>query len=516
MRTTAPADRHQGTNGTTTGPFEPLGPFRPFRPFGPEAEAAVKAADRDHVFHPWAAQDLVDPLAVAGAEGPYFWDYAGHRYLDFGSGLVHTNIGYQHPKVVAAIQEQAARLAAFPPSFAVDVRSEAARLIAERTPGDLDRIFFTTGGAEAVENAVRMARLHTGRTKVLSAYRSYHGATSTAINLTGDPRRWPSDTASAGVVHFWTPFLYRSPFYAATEAEECARALQHLQDTIAFEGPATIAAIVLETVPGTAGIMPPPPGYLAGVREICDRYGIVLVLDEVMAGFGRTGAWFAAEHYGVVPDLLTFAKGVNSGYVPLGGVAVSAEIAATFARRPYPGGLTYSGHPLACAAAVATIRVMEEEKVVEQAAALGENVLGPGLRELAARHPSVGEVRGLGAFWAVELVRDRATREPLVPYNATGAAAAPMAAFGAACREHGLWPFLAMNRTHVAPACNLSGARAEEGLAALDAALTVADTYTANTTYGGTHGTHGTHGTPYDLPHTGTPATVPPHLTETR
>lgn len=447
-------------------------------PHDPEAGAAVKAADRAHVFHSWSAQDLIDPLAVAGADGSYFWDHDGNRYLDFTSGLVFANIGYQHPAVVAAIQEQAAKLTTFAPAFAVDVRSEAARLIAERTPGDLDKIFFTNGGAEATENAVRMARLHTGRPKVLSAYRSYHGSTSTAINLTGDPRRWASDSGNAGVVRFWAPFLYRSPFYATTEAEECARALEHLESTIAFEGPATIAAIILETIPGTAGIMTPPPGYLAGVRELCDRHGIVFILDEVMAGFGRTGAWFAADHFDVVPDLLTFAKGVNSGYVPLGGVAISAAIADTFATRPYPGGLTYSGHPLACAAAVATLKVMAEEKIVENAAHIGETVLGPGLRALADRHPSVGEVRGQGVFWALDLVRDRETREPLVPYNATGEANAPMAAFAAACKKGGLWPFVNMNRTHAVPPCNVTEAEAKEGLTILDAALTVADEHT--------------------------------------
>ncbi|MGW8331489.1 aminotransferase class III-fold pyridoxal phosphate-dependent enzyme [Streptomyces sp. NPDC055897] len=444
----------------------------------PQAGAAVKAADRAHVFHSWSAQGLIDPLAVAGAEGSYFWDYEGNRYLDFTSGLVFTNIGYQHPKVVAAIQEQAATMTTFAPAFAVEARSEAARLIAERTPGDLDKIFFTNGGAEAVENAIRMARLHTGRHKVLSAYRSYHGGTNTAINLTGDPRRWASDSGSAGVARFWAPFLYRSPFHATTEAEECSRALRHLEDTIVFEGPGTIASVILESVPGTAGIMTPPAGYLPGVRELCDKYGIVLVLDEVMAGFGRTGEWFASEHYDVVPDLLTFAKGVNSGYVPLGGVAISREIAETFEHRPFPGGLTYSGHPLACAAAVATINVMEEEGVVEQAAHIGATVLEPGLREIAERHPSVGEVRGLGVFWALELVRSKETREPLVPYNATGADNAPMAAFGAACKKNGLWPFINMNRTHVVPPCNITEGEAKEGLAVLDEALTVADQYT--------------------------------------
>ncbi len=441
----------------------------------PERGAAVKAADRAHVFHSWSAQAVIDPLAVAGAAGSYFWDYEGNRYLDFSSQLVNTNIGHQHPKVVAAIQEQAGKLATFAPAFAIDVRSEAARLIAELTPGDLNKIFFTNGGAEAVENAVRMARLHTGRHKVLSTYRSYHGATAAAINLTGDPRRWPSDTGSAGVVHFWGPFLYRSRFHAATEAQECERALEHLEELIAFEGPQTIAAIILETVPGTAGIMVPPPGYLAGVREICDRYGIVFILDEVMAGFGRTGKWFAADHWDVTPDLMTFAKGVNSGYVPLGGVAICERIAETFAHRPYPGGLTYSGHPLACASAVATINAMREERIVENAAEIGERVLGPGLRELAARHECVGEVRGTGVFWALELVKDRATREPLVPYNASGADAAPMAEFAAACKRGGLWPFVNMNRTHVVPPCNVSEAEAKEGLAVLDAALSVVD-----------------------------------------
>ncbi|MEV6988993.1 aspartate aminotransferase family protein [Streptomyces sp. NPDC093228] len=444
----------------------------------PRAGAAVKAADRAHVFHSWSAQDLIDPLAVAAAEGSYFWDYDGNRYLDFTSGLVFTNIGYQHPKVVAAIQEQAATLTTFAPAFAVEARSEAARLIAERTPGDLDKIFFTNGGADAVEHAVRMARIHTGRPKVLSAYRSYHGGTQQAVNITGDPRRWASDGAAAGVVHFWAPFLYRSRFYAETEQQECERALEHLETTIAFEGPGTIAAVVLETIPGTAGIMVPPRGYLAGVRDLCDKYGIVFVLDEVMAGFGRTGEWFAADLFEVTPDLMTFAKGVNSGYVPLGGVAVSGRIAETFGKRPYPGGLTYSGHPLACAAAVATIDVMAQEGVVANAAVVGAQVIEPGLRELAERHPSVGEVRGVGMFWALELVKNRESREPLVPYNAAGEANAPMAAFAAAAKAHGLWPFVNMNRTHVVPPCTITETEAKEGLAALDAALSVADEHT--------------------------------------
>ena len=336
-------------------------------------------------------------------------------------------------------------------------------------------MFFTNGGAEATENAVRLARLHTGRHKVLATYRSYHGATATAITATGDPRRWPNEPTAIGVVHFWGPYPYRSAFHATSEAEECERALAHLRDTIVFEGPATVAAIILETVVGTNGILVPPPGYLAGVRAICDEFGIVMIADEVMAGFGRCGEWFAVDRWGVTPDLITFAKGVNSGYIPLGGVVISEEIAETFRDRVFPGGLTYSGHPLACAAAVASIQIFKEEGIIEHARSLGEDVIGPALLDLADRHPSVGEVRGLGVFWALELVRDRETREPLVPYNAVGAAAAPMAEFGAACRERGLWPFIHFNRTHVVPPCTITADEAREGIAILDAALDVAD-----------------------------------------
>jgi taurine---2-oxoglutarate transaminase len=442
-------------------------------------EAQVRRDDRAHVFHSWSAQGLIDPLPIASAQGSYFTDYSGKRYLDFSSQLVNVNIGYQHPRMVAAIQEQAARLTTISPAFANDARSEAARLISELAPGDLNRVFFTNGGAEATENALRMARLHTGRHKVMAAYRSYHGATAGAIALTGDPRRWPSEPGMPGIVRYWGPYLYRSAFHSQTEEEESARALQHLRDLVTVEGPQTIAAIILETVVGTNGILVPPPGYLAGVRALCDEFGIVLIADEVMAGFGRCGEWFAVDHWGVAPDLITFAKGVNSGYVPLGGVIISDRIAATFDQRPYPGGLTYSGHPLACASAVASIEIFKDEGIIEHARDLGQDVIGPQLRALADRHPSVGEVRGLGVFWALELVRDRATREPLVPYNAGGADAAPMNEFTAACKQRGLWPFTHFNRTHVVPPCTTSADEVLEGIAILDEALTVADSYYA-------------------------------------
>jgi taurine--2-oxoglutarate transaminase len=329
-------------------------------------------------------------------------------------------------------------------------------------------VFFTNGGADANEHAIRMARLHTGRLKVLSTYRSYHGGTHLAVNVTGEPRRWPSDHGAAGTVHFFGPFLYRSAFHATSQEEECERALEHLEQVIALEGPQTIAAIMLESIPGTAGIMVPPPGYLTGVRDLCDRHGIVLIADEVMSGFGRAGRWFAIELDDVVPDLLTFAKGVNSGYVPLGGVAISEDIAATFAERAYPGGLTYSGHPLACAAVVATIRTMEDDRIVERAAALGEEVFRPGLEELAARHEWIGEVRGTGAFWAVELVSDRATRAPLAPY---GSSSPEMNAIVAACKRRGLLPFANFNRIHLVPPLTSTTAEVREAIGILDEAI---------------------------------------------
>jgi taurine---2-oxoglutarate transaminase len=439
----------------------------------PARGAEVLAADRAHVFHSWSAQGTLRPLPIARAEGSYFWDYDGHRYLDFSSQLVNTNLGHQHPKVTAAIAEQAARLATVAPQHAVDVRGQAAARIAAVAPDGMQKVFFTNGGADANENAIRMARLHTGRDKVLSFYRSYHGNTGAAITSTGDPRRWPNEYAT-GHVHFFGPYLYRTSFWATTEQEECQRALEHLEQVITFEGPATIAAVLIETIVGTAGVLVPPPGYLAGVRALCDRYGIVYIADEVMCGFGRTGAWFAFEHYGVVPDLITFAKGSNSGYVPVGGVIISDEIAATFDERVFPGGLTYSGHPLACASIVASIDAMKDEHVLENATRIGADVLGPGLAELAARHPVIGEVRGLAVFWALDLVSDRATRAMLAPYGGTSQA---MNEVMAQCRARGLMPFVNYNRLHVVPPCTVSEAEAKEGLTILDEVFTVADRY---------------------------------------
>ena len=439
--------------------------------------AAAYANDRAHVFHSWSAQGLIDPVVMAGALGSRMWDDKGNSWLDFSSQLVNVNIGHQHPKLVAAIQEQAGRLCTIAPSFANDMRSEAARLITELAPGDLDMVFFTNGGTEAVENAVRMARGHTGRHKLLSAYRSYHGATGTSIALTGDPRRWGNEPGAPGIVKYWGPYLYRSPFYSTTPAEECARALEHLANVLMVEGAHTIAAIILETVVGTNGILVPPDGYLAGVRALCDQHGIMMICDEVMAGFGRCGEWFAVNKWNVTPDLITFAKGSNSGYIPVGGVVISRKVANTFREKVFPGGLTYSGHPLACASIVASIGIFKEEKIVEHARSLGTDVIGPALAKIAERHPSVGEVRGLGVFWAIELVRNRKTREPFVPFNASGADAKPMGEVMAACKALGVWPFAHFNRLQVTPPCTTSADDVRQGLAAIDKALDVADKY---------------------------------------
>ena len=442
--------------------------------------AAIEQARRDakeYVFTSWSAQDSVNPAVVTAAEGSRVTLDGETTYLDFTSQLVNVNIGYQHPKLVEAIKAACDDVMTISPANAAASRSEAARLIVERAPEGMARVFFTNGGAEALENATRMARLHTGRQKVMAAYRSYHGATAGAITLTGEPRRWASEPGYPGVVHFWGPYPYRSAFHSTSQEEETQRALQHLADTIMVEGGHTIAAIVLETVVGTNGILVPPPGYLQGVRALCDEHGIMLVCDEVMAGFGRCGEWFAVDHFGVRPDLLTFAKGVNSGYVPIGGVIMSGDIVDSFRTKPYPGGLTYSGHPLACASVVASINIFEEEGIIDHARHLGEDIIGPELAKLADRHPVVGDVRGLGVFWAIELVRDKETREPLVPFNASGAAAAPMAEFTAACKARGLLPFIAGNRTHVVPPLTITDAELTEGLAILDDALGTIDHY---------------------------------------
>jgi taurine--2-oxoglutarate transaminase len=437
----------------------------------------VVADAKQYVLHSWSVQDALDPLPVAGAEGRYFWDFDGKRYLDFASQLVNVSIGHQHPKVVAAIKEQADKLCTIGPPMATEPRSTLARMLAEITPGDLAMSFFTNGGAEANENAIKLARWYTGRHKVIARYRSYHGATAGAITLTGDPRRWPAEPGISGVVRMLDPYTYRCPAGHPDPCPVCTGA-PHLEEILQYEGANTVAAVILETVTGTNGIIVPPDGYLQAIREVCDRHGILLIADEVMAGFGRTGKWFGVDNWDVVPDILTLAKGINSGYVPLGAMVVREPIANWVRDKYFAGGLTYSGHPLACASAVASIEAFKEEGIVENAAEMG-GVFAEQLRGLEQRHPSIGDVRGLGCFWGLELVKDRETREPLVPFNATGEAFAPVARVAKAALERGLYLMTHWNVIMVCPPLTITREEVEEGISILDEALTVADEYAA-------------------------------------
>ncbi len=439
----------------------------------PKLGAQVVEDAKQYVLHSWSVQDAVAPIPVAGAEGRYFWDYDGKRYLDFASQLVNVSIGHQHPKIVAAIKEQADRLCTIGPPMATEARSTLARMLAEVTPGDLTMSFFTNGGAEANENAIKLARWYTGRHKVIARYRSYHGATAGAITLTGDPRRWPAEPGLPGIVRMLDPYTYRCPAGHPDPCPVCTGG-PHLEEILQYEGPDTVAAVILETITGTNGVIVPPDGYLQSIREVCDRHGILLICDEVMAGFGRSGKWFACEHWDVVPDILTVAKGINSGYVPLGAMVVREPIADWVRDKYFAGGLTYSGHPLACASAVASIEAFREEEIVEHAAELG-GVFADELRGLQERHPSVGEVRGLGCFWGVELVKNRETREPLVPFNATGEAFAPVARVARAALERGLYLMTHWNVVMVVPPLTITREELDEGIGILDEALALAD-----------------------------------------
>ena len=432
-------------------------------PTGAELDARAIELDA-HVFHSWSAQAKLTPFVLSGGLGCRAWDSSGRTYLDFSSQLVNLNIGHQHPAVVAAIQEQAGTLATIAPATVNLQRGEAAKRIVGHAPDGFNKVFFTNGGADANENAIRMARLHTGRDKVLSTYRSYHGNTGSAIVSTGDWRRAKNEYAR-GHAHFFGPYAYRSEFWSANPEQESERALHHLERVIQGEGPTGIAAVLLETIPGTAGVLMPPPGYLEGVRALCDKYELVMILDEVMAGFGRTGNWFAFDAYDVVPDLITFAKGVNSGYVPVGGVLISDAIARDFDDVVFPGGLTYSGHPLAMASIIAALDAMASEGIVDNAARIGRDVIAPALDKLKADHPIVGEVRGTGVFWAIELVSDRDARTPV--------SALVMGKIKSELIARNLLPFIAENRIHVVPPCVVTDAEVAEAMAIYDEVLSL-------------------------------------------
>jgi taurine--2-oxoglutarate transaminase len=428
---------------------------------------------REYTFFSWSVQGQVVPIPVEKAEGVYFWDTDGKRYLDFSSQLMNTNIGHQHPKVVKAIQDQAAQLCFVHPGNTTEVRALLGKKLAEVSPGNLKKTFFALGGTEANENAIKLARFYTGRNKILARYRSYHGSTHGSIALTGDYRRLAVEPAMPGGVHFLDPFCYRCPF--GQKLESCHReCISHLEEVIRYEGPDKIAAIIMEGVVGSNGLIVPPDDYWPRVREICDKYGILLISDEVMSGWGRTGEWFAVDNWNVVPDIITTAKGITSGYAPLGAVIVSDKIAEFFDDKYLYAGLTYNGHALSCAAALATIEVYEDDKLIENSRTLG-NYLGECLEDIKERHVSVGDVRYIGLFSAIELVASRESKE-VMPAKVMGEV-------GKTLRENGLFTFIMANNmgsmVFVVPPLCITREQLDEGLRLVEKGLEVADGYVA-------------------------------------
>ena len=432
---------------------------------GMTAEEIVRLS-RKHTLFSWSTQGVLDPIAIDRAEGVYIYTPDGTRILDFNSQLMSVNIGHGDRRVIDAITAQALKLQFVQPAFATEPRARLGEKLAEILPGDMDKVFFTLGGAEAVENAIKIARHVSGRYKILARYRSYHGATLGAMSLTGDPRRWANEPGIVGVIRY--PDTHR---WGEAEPRPAAEALQGLEDVIRYEGAHTIAAIFLETIVGTNGILIPPDGYIAGVREICDRYEILMVADEVMAGFGRTGRWFAIDHWDTVPDLMTMAKGLTSSYLPLGAVAMRHHIAEHFEKNYYYGGLTYSSHPVSLAAALATLSVYEEDGLIERAARLGP-VMRAHHEALRAKHPSVGAIRNLGLFGVIDLARSRNPYEPMTAYNATSD---EMKAIGAYLRRNHLYTMVSNNSIHTNPPLTITEEQLAEGFAIIDGALEIAD-----------------------------------------
>jgi taurine--2-oxoglutarate transaminase len=421
---------------------------------------------KKHTIFEWSAQAAVDPIPVARAKGVYFWTPEDKRFLDFNSQLMCVNIGHGDERVVRAIREQAAVLPYANPFMATEPRARLGAKLAEICPGDIDTFFFTNGGAESNENAIKVARLYTGRHKILARYRSYHGATSGSITLTGDPRRWVSEPGLPGVVHVLDPYHGLARGWDSAE-----QALALLEEVIQLEGPGTIAGFILEPVTGTNGILIPPDGYLQGVRALCDKYGILMIADEVMSGFGRTGEWFAVNHWNVVPDILTMAKGLTSAYVQLGAVGLRRPIAEHFQKNVFPSGLTYTSHTLACAAGLATLAVYEEDDLIEHARQMGR-VMADLLADLERRHPSVGAVRSIGLFGIVELIRDRRTREPLAPFNSTSP---EMQALSKFFRQEGLYTFVRWHYFFTNPPLCITEPELREGFTIIDRALEITD-----------------------------------------
>jgi len=426
----------------------------------------IVALSKKHSLYEWSAQSKVDPIPVARAKGIYFWTPEGKRFIDFNSQLMSVNIGHGDPRVIEAIAKQAEKLCYANPFMATEPRALLGAKLAELTPGDIDVFFFTNGGAEANENAVKLARFYTGRHKIMARYRSYHGATAGSMSLTGDPRRWASEPGMPGVIRVFDPYHGIERGWDSTE-----QALANIEETMQLEGPQTIAAFILETVTGTNGILVPPDGYIQGVRALCDKYGILMIADEVMAGFGRTGEWFAVNHWNVVPDMITMAKGLTSSYLPLGAVGMRRRIADHFTDKVFFGGLTYNSHPMGCAAALAAIHVLEEDHLIENARKMGA-VMKDHLAQLQAKHPSVGAVRSIGLFGVVELVRNRKTRQPLAPFNGTSE---EMAALGKFFRQEGLYTFVRWNTFFTNPPLCIDEEQLSEAFAIIDRGLDITD-----------------------------------------
>jgi taurine--2-oxoglutarate transaminase len=418
-----------------------------------------------HTLYDWSAQAGLKPMAIARAQGVYFHTVDGRRFIDFNSQLMCVNAGYGDRRIIEAIKRQAEELAYISPFMATEPRARLGRKLAELLPGDIDKVLFTLGGADANENAIKIARTVTGRSKILARYRSYHGSTGSAMQATGDPRRWPNEF-STGVVHVLDPY---HGIQRGTDSAEVA--LAQLEETIQLEGPQTIAAFILEPITGTNGILIPPDGYLQGVRELCDRFGILMICDEVMTGFGRTGRWFAVDHWGVVPDLITLAKGLTSSYVPLGAVGMRPQVAAYFDDHVFYGGLTYNSHPLLCAAALGAIQAYEEDDMVGNSRRMGE-VLKRHHEKLRERHPCIGATRSIGLFGAIELVRDRRTMDPLAPFNGTSP---EMKAIGQALLDAGMYTFVRWNTIMTNPPLCITEAQLDEGFEILDSALEIGD-----------------------------------------
>jgi taurine---2-oxoglutarate transaminase len=439
----------------------------------PEINAQQVANDaREYLLSPWSVQSTVKPLVIAGGEGSWLIEAGGRRILDFSSQLVNTNIGHQHPKVVAAIKEQAEKMCFVTSPFVNDATTELAKMLAEIMPGTLSKTMFTTGGTEAVDTAIKIARLATGRQKIISRYRSFHGGTFGGMSIGGDMRRWANEPGIPGTVKILDPYCYRCSFGQAGSESCQMECLKHVEEIIWYEGPQYIAAIFTEGIVGSNGIIVPPDGYMQGLRRLCDKYGILLVVDEVMSGFGRTGEWFAANNWNIEPDIMTFAKGVNSGYVPLGGVAVNERVANYFEDHMFWGGLTYSGHALACAAGIATINVYKEENLIQRSKEMGKKLLAK-LEVLKDKHPSVGDVRGMGLFCAIELVKDKSSREMLVQWN--GPDQSLTGKIKAALIQRNVYAFGRWNTFFIAPPLIVTEEELDFGVKAFDEALTIAD-----------------------------------------